>query len=291
MCSEPFILSFIYEKDFMMKIIKAYFSPTGGTKKIIDEISLHIKNLFHSNEIINEFDFTLPDLRKKTLYFDKDDLVVIGVPVYAGRVPNVLLKYLKSIQAKDALCVAVVSYGNRDFDDALIELNDIMISCGFKMIALGAFIAEHSFSKILASQRPDLEDLKRCYDFSKKIVEKIKDVSKNKSFEKDLSPKGQRPYRFYYTPKSKEGEMVDFKKIKPKTNDSCVDCKLCFNTCPMGSISYDIPSLIEGICIKCGSCIKKCPVEAKYFDDHSYLYHKEELEINFSQRKEPVFFL
>lgn len=274
-----------------MKINKVFFSPTGGTKKIVDSIALNLQKLYSLNDLLKEIDFTLPDTRKSQLSFEQDELVVIGIPVYAGRVPNILLKYLKTIKAKGSLCVAVVSYGNRNFDDALIEFNDILTDCGFKVIALGAFISEHSFSKVLAANRPDLKDLNICKDFSEKIADKLKRYSIEELLNSNVEPDGQRPYRFYYVPKSKEGEKVDFRKIKPKTNENCIQCKVCAENCPMGSISFEDAKKIEGICIKCGACSKKCPVQAKYYDDLAYLHHKEELEVNFSKRREPVFFL
>ena len=49
------------------------------------------------------------------------------MPVYAGRIPNLLLlKYLTSVKGNDALAVPIVLFGNRNYDDALIELRDIL---------------------------------------------------------------------------------------------------------------------------------------------------------------------
>ena len=55
----------------------------------------------------------------------------------------------------------------------------------------------------------------------------------------------------------------------------------------MGSISDAAPGIVSGICIKCCACEKLCPQGAIYFDDPGYLYHKEELELGFADRKEP----
>ena len=104
--------------------------------------------------------------------------------------------------------------------------------------------------------------------------------------------KGNKPYREYYRLKDKNGNPVNILKVIPKTNDECIDCKLCSEVCPMGSIDSDDVSKITGICIKCCACIKKCPVGAKYFDDEKYLWHKHELEVEFSgTRREPEYFV
>lgn len=269
----------------ILNISAMYFSPTGTTEKIVKGIANNLKIKFNCSDI-NYINFNRPEIRQMKQSFSKDDLVVFGVPVIAGRVPNVLLKYLQTIIGNNSLAVAIVVYGNRDYDDALIELKDILDTNGFKVIAGGAFIGEHSFSKILAKNRPDDKDMSVVNDFSKQIYDKIT----NGNFD-TAKIKGNIPYRDYYKPKDKEGNPVDFRKIVPKTNVNCINCKICTEVCPVGSIDYNDVSKLNGICIKCCACIKKCPVDAKYFDDVNYLNHKYELEVEFTKRKEPEIFL
>jgi len=264
-----------------------YFSPTGTTEKIVKQISSKLRDCIENSGEIKCIDFTSFEERTRAVKFNRNDIVVFGVPVYAGRVPNVLLTYLNTIKSDGALAVAVVAYGNRNFDDALIELKDILESNGFRVIAAGAFIGEHSFSETLAARRPDEEDIRFAVNFAEQICEKI---TCGKEYDSFVVP-GNKPYSPYYRPKNKQGCYVDIRKVKPKTERNCVDCKLCVESCPMGSINYADVSLLDGICIKCGACIKKCPVNAKYFDDEDYLRHKEELELEFEARREPEFFL
>ncbi|EPS52136.1 iron-sulfur cluster-binding protein [Clostridium botulinum A1 str. CFSAN002368] len=242
---------------------------------------------FQVKEKLNNVDFTLPKVREKVVSFSEEDIVIVGVPVYAGRVPNVLLKYLKTIAGNDALAIAVVLYGNRNYDDALIELKDILELDGFKVVAGAAFIGEHSFSNSLAQNRPDKKDMDIVKEFADEIYTKII----NEKIMKTVFVKGNTPYRKYYMPKDEKGQPIDIRKVKPKTNNNCIDCKLCANLCPMGSIDFEDVTKLNGICIKCCACIKKCPVEAKYFDDSGYLKHKKELENNFRYRKEPELFI
>lgn len=269
------------------KVNTMYFSPTDTTKKIVCGIAEKISENIDREMIINNIDFTLPKARKKPLSFTEKDIAIIGVPVYAGRVPNVLLKYLKSIKGNGALAIPIVVYGNRNYDDALIELKDIFELGGFKVVAGGAFIGEHSFSNTLAKNRPDEKDMTIVNDFSNKIYTKLTTQNPIET----VSVKGNKPYRRYYMPKDSDGNSVDIRKVKPKTNSNCVDCKLCANICPMGSIDFKDVSKLNGICIKCCACIKKCPTHAKYFNDKDYLRHKHELEIDFAQRREPEFFI
>ncbi|OFI01379.1 NADH-plastoquinone oxidoreductase subunit [Clostridium acetireducens DSM 10703] len=268
------------------KINTLYFSATNTTKKVVSGIANKLSENMKS-EITNNIDFTLPKVRENSVAFTEEDIVIVGVPVYAGRVPNVLLKYLNSIEGNGALAVAVVLYGNRNYDDALIELKDILEDRGFNVISAGAFIGEHSFSKILAQNRPDDKDMAIVEEFADKIYNKLSKGDKLYPIE----VKGCKPYRNYYRPKNKEGIPVDIRKVKPKTNSNCNDCKICARVCPMGSIDFEDVTRFNGICIKCGACIKKCPNNAKYYDDENYLRHKHELEDELTYRREPELFI
>lgn len=268
----------------MRQLNLMHFSPTTTTQTVVEAIGQQLvgkKNIIGGKTI----NFTLPAKRERGQTFGPNDILIIGVPVYAGRVPNVLLKYLATIQGNNTLAIPIVVYGNRHYDDALIELSDILRNNGFNVIAGGAFIGEHSFSYSLAKDRPDSKDLSIVNAFANKVFTKIdnNDYSTAKV-------SGNRPYRAYYKPRNSDNEAVDIRKVVPKTDDTCIDCKICSEVCPMGSIPYNNVKAIDGICIKCGACIKQCPTQSKYFDDADYLRHKRELEEQFKKRREPELF-
>lgn len=271
------------------KVSAVYFSATGTTRKLVEHIAKTIAD--KAGVEFGIIDFTLPFARTSPLSFKENELVIFGTPVIAGRVPNVLLKYLDKIEGNGALGVPVVLYGNRDYDDALIELRDILERGGLHTVAAAAFIGEHSFSSSLAQGRPDEADIEKAQDFAGAVAEKIKGLSDMPG----LSPifvKGiPEPYRGYYQPRDRNGNPVDIRKVKPSTNDRCTGCLLCAKVCPMGSISDDNVREYTGICIKCGACIKKCPVQAKYYEDEGFLYHKHELEEGLTRRAEPEMFI
>lgn len=265
-----------------MKITAMYWSATGTTQKIVTEIA---RALAAQHET---FDFTRPDARAQGKAFGPDDLVVFGVPVYAGRVPNVLLKYLAAVQGGGAKAVPVVLFGNRNFDDGLIELRDILEANGFHTIAGAAFVGEHAFSRTLAAGRPDAADLALARGFAAQVRAKLDEGS----YVTPVPVEGCTPIRPYYTPRDRKGTPINILKVKPKTDmDKCDGCGVCVDVCPMGSIDREHPEIVSGICIKCCACEKKCPKGAKYFDDAGYLYHKEELELGYARRAEPKLFV
>jgi len=269
-------------------ICTMYFSPTGTTRTIVKRIGERLAQNAGEQVTIKEHDFTLPAGRREAPSFNGRDLLIIGVPVYAGRVPNVLLRYLNSITGSGALAVPVVLYGNRDYDDALLELKDILETNGFTAIAAAAFVGEHSFSVILGAGRPDADDIKLADAFADMLYHKLTGQGELES----VRVKGNRPYRKYYTPRDENGEPVkDFRLITPETSDDCIDCKTCAEVCPMGSIDFDDVSRLTGICIKCCACIKRCPTQAKHFTDQRFIRHKNELEERLAhRRREPECF-
>lgn len=271
------------------RIWAVWFSGTGTTKKVVQAIADEAATVLHGTRI--DFDFTLPAARETSFAAQAGDLVVFGTPVYAGRVPNVLLKYLDTLNGNGALAVPVVLFGNRNFDDALIELRDILERTGFHTIAGGAFVGEHSFSTVLAANRPDHEDMDTVLRFSHQIAEKVLFLPDGQIPAPIRVDGVSYPYRGYYQPRDRAGVSIDIRKVKPLTNDACDNCKLCAEVCPMGSISREDVRVFNGICIKCGACIKKCPKQAKYYEDAGYLYHQHELEDGYSRRADISLFL
>lgn len=272
------------------RVLSVYFSATGTTKKVVSQIAENLA--IYLGVKCETFAFTLAKMRTIEIKIEKGDLVVFGTPVYAGRVPNVLLKYLSTIDGNGAVAVPIVVYGNRNYDDALIELRDILEKGNFKTIAAASFIGEHSFSKVLAKGRPDKEDLNIALDFSEMLLTKINQIEDYEDIIEPINVNGSAyPYRGYYQPRDRFGNSIDILKVKPNTANNCDDCKLCVKVCPMNSINYDDVRSFNGICIKCGACLKICPKNAKYYDDKGYLYHKKELEEMYSKRLEPEIFI
>lgn len=273
----------------LTEVCAIYFTGTGNTKKVALRVAKAAADALGCP--CREYDFSLPAARQDTLSFGSDTLVILGTPVYAGRVPNVLLPYLtKNLRGDETPAVPVVTFGNRNFDDALIELRDLMEADGFHTVAAGAFAAEHSFSLTLGANRPDEDDLALADKLGQRAAQKL--LAGGFPPAHPVAVDGQTPIRPYYTPRDRNGVSINILKVKPKTDpDKCIRCGLCASLCTMGSIDPTDVSHIPGICIKCCACVKRCPQGAKYYDDAGYLYHRDELEQLYARRAESKLFV
>ena len=269
-------------------IYAVYFSPTGGTQKIAEALSNDLSQLLHIP--FQKIDFTILANRQIRYDFDSNSLVILAIPVYAGRIPNKLLPDLeKCLNGSGKTTIIPISvYGNRNYDEALREMLILTEKNGFIPIGAAAMISQHAFSSLIAKDRPDSSDFEALKDFSNKMTEKILNNQEITAITYDHDT----PIGPYYTPLKADHTPARFLKAKPVTEiDKCNNCGICVRKCPMGSISADDVTEISGICIKCQACVRFCPTHAKYFTDVDFLSHVEMLENTYTDRKAPEFFL
>ena len=154
------------------RICAAYWSATGNTDKTVNTIAEALaKKLSVPLERRN---FTRPSDRTRPLAFAAGDLVVFGMPTYAGKLPNKMLPYVQEqVQGNGALAAAVVTFGNRSYDNSLAELCASLEADGFHTVAGGAFVCRHAFTDALADGRPDWDDTRQMESFAARIADKV----------------------------------------------------------------------------------------------------------------------
>ena len=234
------------------RIYSVYFSATYTTKKIVDEITNTICDNVISYDITSS---PIPNI----IDMNRGDVLVIGMPVYGGRIPQSAIQSILKLKGNGAPAIISCIYGNRDYDDALLELKNEVEARGFKVVSAGAFIARHSIFTQIAKDRPNSQDLKQASDFanlSQKIILDTEDLSQIGQ----LQLKGIFPYKVF-----------NQLPIYPTADDTCINCGNCAIKCPANAISKENPQDTDTEkCLACGRCIIECSVGSRNFRGDFY---------------------
>lgn len=225
-----------------MKMYEICFSPTGGTKRVSRLLSRAL-----ADETV-AVDLTARDVDFSRVALTGEDVALIAVPSYSGRVPAVAAERLATMHGNGARAILVCVYGNRAYEDTLVELHDTARQAGFSVIAAVAAVAEHSIVRQYAAGRPDGEDEAVLRDFAVRIRQKI-----DRGEHGEPAIPGNRPYR--------ETAGVG---IVPKATRACVKCGVCAAKCPVGAIDAKDPTRVDKKrCISCMRCVAICPHQAR----------------------------
>lgn len=246
-----------------------YFSATYTTRKIVKLIAGEI------NDTFTEYDIT-QKIPESDVISEGNDLFIVGMPVYSGRIPAKAVEALNKFKGKNTPAIIVCVYGNRDYDDALLELKDIMENNGYKVISAGVFIAQHSIFPKVGTNRPDEKDIDLIKNFTKKSMEKLHSLTDIDHLP-DIQVKGNHPYKV-------PGKLP----LLPKGNRKCTKCGTCVKLCPVQAIEESNPrNTDKEKCIACGCCIVVCPVDARHFGGLLYKIAGKKFVKAYSGRKEP----
>lgn len=223
-----------------MKTYQLVFSPTGGTEKAAAAITKNWPQ-------VRTIDLSLPDTDYSSISIEPDALVLVAMPCFGGVAPQLALDRFARIKGNGASCVLAAVYGNRTYENTLVQMQDTAQAAGFQVIAAVSAVAEHSIIHQYAAGRPNAEDREELARFGTKILEKAESGSTE-----TLVIPGKRPY------KKSGGGMV------PTANARCTGCGLCAQKCPAQAISPERCKTTEkSKCIGCMRCVSICPVHAR----------------------------
>ena len=251
-----------------MSIVEIFFSPSGTSQKVGDRIA---GNFSQEKEIYNLLIFNSEKELKS------EDVAVVVMPVFAGRLPKTARERLSKIKGNDTPAIAVVNYGNAHVTDSLLELTDLLRENNFNVIAAASTVSHHSIFDGVAVGRPDDSDLKKIDEFSEKCIKKLES---NESLESEIP--GNIPYTDY--------KQLPFEISCDET--VCAFCYDCVSICPEKAIPEDDPIETDlNSCSRCTACISICPEDARKFSGAAFEAKKSDFEKANSERKEPEFYL
>ena len=248
--------------------VNAHFSPTGTTVKVARAVAQG------SGCTVREVDLSKPVTPAAV---GSDEILLVAMPVYGGRVPAVALERLSALKGNGQPAVAVAVYGNRAFDDALLELKDALEANGFRVVAAGAFVAEHSITRSIAAGRPDARDLETAGEFGSSVMRKLTSGDVN-----SVQVPGDPGYK----------EKAGGASPHPAAGDACVKCGTCAKNCPLGAISIENPAETDGSkCINCMRCVSICPKHTRSLPEAMLTAVEGMLKQIASEPKQPELFL
>lgn len=256
------------------KVKTIFFSPGRKTGNIA---SIFSRNLGFEYE---RYDITSYKKRNTKIELASDELAVFAYPVYGGRVADIMVKQLENISFNNNIAVVIAVYGNRAYEDALLEMQDLLEEKGIKVIAAAAFIANHSIMRRVAVGRADSKDIEILESFAKNVRNKLDSIESIERIEKLKLP-GNYPYRKY-----------NGIPLKPKGNKKCVACGACVSNCPVNAIPAENPRKTDKTkCITCMGCHVICPQNARHLNVILHEISEIPFKKKYGARKEPEMFV
>ncbi len=244
--------------------ITAVFSPTGGTSKIATAIA--------GGRMGARIDLCSP-VEPQEIPTGAPLLAV--VPVYGGRIPAIAAQRLLALQGSGNPAIAVVVYGNRAYEDALLELKNVLTEAGHQVIAAAAFIAEHSISRSIATGRPDAADLAQCVQFGADVEARLSGEPST------VEVPGNAEYR-----------PLPQMPVTPMVTEACGACGMCARKCPTGAIPLQNPRSTDAAkCILCMRCVAICPRKARILPPPAQAAFDAKLAAIASEPRQPELYL
>lgn len=225
-----------------MSFYSIFFSATGRTKAVADFLA-HTWTEEYTPMDLSDPGWTAP------APFAGEDVCLVTVPAYEGRVPAPATERLSQLEGNNATAILVATFGNRAIDDTLLELKNVLEARGFRCRAAMESVTEHSILPRFGAGRPDEADKAQLTDY----IRQIKEGLAADTLPQSVAVPGKTPY----------AEMGGL-PFKPKGNKKCIRCGLCAGQCPAGAIPADAPNTTDKAkCINCMRCTAICPTHAR----------------------------
>lgn len=248
-----------------------YFSATGNTKHVVDEIK-------HENEQI----VSIEEAYKNNLYkYDlQDDRIGILSPTYDWGLPSIVYEFLEKLE---------IHYTHRPYTFYVGTFGTTTGAASSIMAGLPKRTGLNLDAKF-DIRMPDtwtvIFDLSNSNRVDKMITNAEKEIE---ILKKQLERKILGKYMDFTTPGfiGKISKSIYDNKVRKNVNlsvsDACIGCTLCAKKYPVTAIEMreNKPVWVKEECTMCLGCLHRCPKHAIFYGNGKatnahgqYIYHK-----------------
>ncbi|NVM01569.1 MAG: 4Fe-4S binding protein [Candidatus Helarchaeota archaeon] len=241
-----------------MKVLIIFFSQTGGTEKIAEQIQKGILKNGNECEMVR-----IKDAKNKKLA--NFDLIGLGCPTFYYREPISVKLFIQKMDKVDGKhCFIFCTHGSI-IGNTFYYMNEALNKKGYLVIGAYDSYSESSIQfypqPMHTAKHPDDIELREAEEFGQKVCEISLKIKKG---EKSLIPKFELIENTWWARDSKLATPEALRSISPefKINiDKCTKCLTCQENCPVDAIDVeaDPPEIQKDGCIFCWFCEKLCP--------------------------------
>lgn len=245
-----------------MKITMIHFSGTGNSKYIADYIGHKLIENNHNVDIYS--------IEQNPIISKDTDLLIIGGPIYAGNVPEKLIRWvLGNVPESNANCIVYSTSAGSLNANGVDSLAKKLSKKGYNVLAKETYVMPRNFylGKYQKNTKDEVNEiLTKVNEELDELVDKIcLEVFEYKIFEnKGVLVKDLLAETF--------SVMSRFMGKNFSVDDNCIKCGLCVKSCPQNNISFDQDKNIRFLnkCMLCARCIHKCPKNAINYKGKKY---------------------
>ncbi|WP_419727176.1 EFR1 family ferrodoxin [Terrisporobacter petrolearius] len=245
-----------------MNIAMIYFSGTGNSKYIVDYLGNKLKENNHNVKIYN--------IEQNPIIPIDTDLLVIGGPIYAGNVPEKLIRWvLRNVPESSANSIVYSTSAGLINAHGVDSLAKKLSKKGYNILAKETYLMPRNFyfGKYPKNTKDEVDEMLK--DVNKQLDELVDkiclDTLKSKEFEnKGVLGKDLLAETF--------SVMSRFMGKSFSVDDNCIKCGICVKNCPENNIYFDKDKNIRfsNKCMLCCRCIHNCPKNAINYKGKKY---------------------
>jgi ferredoxin len=242
------------------------FSPHGNTIKVAGAVKEGFLSQGIEPTVIDLTGAPWHEIRDFTYSMLNDyDLLVLGSPVYAGRVIEPIEIFLSGLPDTEAKLAAVfVTYGLIS-GNALVHAAKQLSKKGYAILGAAKIVASHSMvfedERDQFILRPSQEDLELATTFGRVLVDRTNHSGLERVPVDMLKPKKSLAVRIFNRFMATRFGMAILPHVR-FTRETCIQCGRCAESCPVKILTLDPYPRQVGACIRCYNCVRMCPTGA-----------------------------